>query len=94
MKKLRKSRVKAILNDDSVKCFLFQGRIIKKIEPDQNVSIVVDVKGKRFEAGTKHLKEVTPCMHEVISVPNVCFRDKNRANECKRRFCINYKSSN
>lgn len=94
MKKLRESRVRAILNDDSIKCFLINGRIVKTFEPGPNVSIVVDVKGHRFEVGTKHLKEVPPCSHEVTSVPKVCFKDKDRAGECKGRFCLHYKSCN
>jgi hypothetical protein len=94
MKKLKESKVRAILNDDSIKCFLFEGRIVKTFEPGPNVSIVVDVKGHRFEVGTKHLKVVQPCTHEVLNVPTVCFKDKNRAGECKRRFCLHYKSIN
>ncbi|MEI7689306.1 MAG: hypothetical protein WCI91_03960 [Candidatus Nomurabacteria bacterium] len=94
MKKLRESRVRAILNDDSIKCFLFNGIIVKNFEAGKNVSIVVDVKGNRFEVGTKHLKEVSPCIHEALNVPKICFKEKDHAGECKKRFCLHYKSCN
>ena len=71
MKKLRESKVHAILNDDSAKCFLFQEKIVKIFEHGTHVSIAIDVKGHRFEVGTKHLKEVFPCTHEVLSIPKI-----------------------
>lgn len=59
MKKLRESKVSAILNDDSIPCLLFNGKIVKTLETGSNISIVVDVNDhNRFEAGNKHLKKI------------------------------------
>lgn len=69
--------------------FLYEDEIVKLVETDKNVSIAMNLLGKRFEVATKHLQIMPPCKKEICKDLQFCSRAGHDI-KCNSYFCFDY----
>ncbi len=72
--------------------FIYEDEIVKLIETEKNVSIAMNLLGKRFPVATKHLQIMPNCKHEICTDLNKCCNQGRSSFECESYFCFDYKS--
>ena len=70
--------------------FTYEDEIVKLIETDKNVSIAMNLLGKRFEVATKHLQIMPLCKNDICKDLQFC-SCAGRSLKCNSYFCFDYK---
>jgi hypothetical protein len=69
--------------------FLYGDEIVKLVETDKNVSVAMNLLGKRFTVATKHLQIMPPCRKEICKDLQFCSIAGHDI-KCNSYFCFDY----
>ena len=71
-------------------CFIYEGKIVRLVEIDKNVSVATDTNWDVFPVANKHLEIPKKCKFEGTDNSGFCMNMSLLGEDCESYFCKEY----